>query len=242
MPALLKGVDKGTEKMGVKQFYQEMYGDQTREKPKSPYLYRKLSRFDLNRYELAYQLAPGGNSVLDMGCGDGELLLRLKNKYQEVWGVDVAKSRIDRIKTRIGNKSNVHVAIGDANQRLNFEDGFFDTITAISFLEHIFDPYHLIKECHRLLKKGGTLIVQVPNVAWLPNRLRLVVGKLPVTSNAPGWDGGHLHYFTRASLSKLFLDGGFTIVRITSGGIFAEPRRIWGSLLGPDIVIAGVKK
>ena len=84
---------------------------------------------------------------------------------------------------------------------------------------------------------------QVPNVAWLPKRIRLLVGKSPVTSAEPGLsDGGHLHYFTRASLKKLFLDEGFRVVRITSGGIFAKPRRIWSSLLGADIVMLGIKE
>lgn len=228
--------------MGVKEFYEAIYGDDSTRKMKLPFLYCKLRKFEVNRYELAYQVAPGGNSLLDMGCGDGELLLRLKDKYQEVWGVDIAKPRIGRIQKKIGSQSHIHVKVADTNQQLDFEDSSFDTITAISLLEHIFDPYHFIKECHRLLNKGGTLIVQVPNVAWLPNRMRLVMGKLPATSDALGWDGGHLHYFTRGSLKGLFLDGGFRVVRITSGGIFARPRRIWGSLLGADILIVGVKK
>lgn len=228
--------------MGVKEFYEAMYGDDSTRKMKLPFLYRKLRKFEVNRYELAYQVAPGGNSLLDMGCGDGELLLRLKDKYQEVWGVDVAKPRIERIQRKFGNESDIHVRVEDVNEQLGFKDGSFDTITVVAVLEHIFDPFHLIKECYRLLVKGGTLIVEVPNIGWLLNRIRLLMGKLPVTSNEVGWDGGHLHYFTRASLKRLFLDEGFKVMEITSGGIFARPRRIWGSLLGADILIVGVKK
>ena len=229
--------------MGVKEFYEEMYGDNRASKSKLPFLYRKLRRFEVNRYELAYQFAPGGDSLLDIGCGDGELLLRLKDKYQEVWGVDIAEPRINRIQRKFGNESDIHVRVEDVNEQLGFKDGSFDTITVVAVLEHIFDPFHLIKECYRLLVKGGTLIVEVPNVVWLHNRIRLLLGKSPVTSNAiEGWDGGHLHYFTRASLKRLFLDEGFKVMEITSGGIFARPRRIWGSLLGADILIVGVKK
>lgn len=229
--------------MSVKKFYEGMYGDNRAGQLKSlPFLYRKLRRFELDRYDLTCQFAPGGDSLLDIGCGDGELLFLLKDRYKELWGIDIAKPRIDRIKKKIGSESGIHVSVADANGQLDLKDSSFDTITAIAVLEHIFDPYHFIRDCHRLPKKGGTLMVQVPNIAWLPNRLRLAMGKLPVTSDAPGWDGGHLHYFTRASLKKLFSDEGFRVVRTTSGGIFARPRRIWGSLLGADILMVGIKE
>lgn len=229
--------------MDSKEFYETMYGNESVGKSKLPFLYRNLRRFELNRYDLTYQVAPGGDSLLDIGCGDGELLVRLRNKYKEIWGIDIAGPRIDRAQKKFANDPGIHVIVGNANQQLSFKDGSFDTITGLAILEHIFDPYYFIKECHRLLRKGGTLIVEVPNIAWLPNRTRLLLGKLPVTSSCiEGWDGGHLHYFTRASLKKLCQDEGFKVVKITNGGIAARPRRIWGSLLGADIVVIGVKE
>lgn len=228
--------------MGVREFYDEMYADSRIGGPRLPFIYRKLRRFETDRYELAYQYAPGGDSVLDIGCGDGTLLLMLKDKYREVWGVDIAEARINRIPKQAGNDTNIHVRVEDANRQLAFEDCIFDTITLAAVLEHIFDPFHLIKECHRLLRKGGTLIIEVPNVAWLPNRVSLLMGKLPVTSRQIGWDGGHLHYFTRSSLKKLLTDHGFKVKTITCGGIFARPRRIWGSLLGSNIFVVGIKE
>ncbi len=227
--------------MDSKTFYERMYGERTEPVPRLPFLYRKLRRFELNRYEMASRSAPGGDRALDIGCGDGDLMLRLKDKYQEVWGVDIAQSRIDRVKKKAESIPGLCAKVDDANGRLDFEDGYFDTITAVSLLEHVFDPYFFVSECHRLLRQGGTLIVQVPNVAWLLNRMRIFIGRLPVTSEETGWDGGHLHYFTRSSLKKLFISQGFAVTKVTSGGIFARVRRVWGSLLGPDILIAGKK-
>ena len=227
--------------MGVKKFYEKVYGDDRNDKPKLPFLYRKLRRFELNRYDLAFENIPGGEKHLDIGCGDGDLLFKLNSKYQEVWGIDITKSRIDRIKRKIESRDNIHVSVEDANQRLNFNDEHFDTIVASDVLEHLFDPYQFMSDCYRLLRYQGTLIVHVPNVAFLPNRLRLLLGKLPITSDEVGWDGGHLHYFTRTSLKRLFQDEGFEVVKITSGGIFAGVRKIWSSLLSGDILIVGVK-
>lgn len=228
--------------MRVGEFYDEMYADSRIGGPRLPFIYRKLRRFETDRYELAYQYAPGGDSVLDIGCGDGTLLLMLKDKYREVWGVDIAQPRISQIQKKVGNDTGIHARVEDANERLSFEDNSFDTITLVAMLEHIFDPFHLIKECHRLLRKGRTLIVEVPNVAWLPNRIGLLLGRLPVTSRQIGWDGGHLHYFTRSSLKKLLTDHGFKVKTITCGGILARPRRIWGSLLGSNIFVVGIKE
>jgi methionine biosynthesis protein MetW len=229
--------------MGVKDYYERQYGDESQVKLRLPFLYRKLRRFELNRNDLACQLALGGDSLLDIGCGDGELLLLLKDKYRQLYGIDIAKPRIDRIRKKCSNESNIHVILGDINRQLPFADGSFDTITVISVLEHIFDPYHLMKECYRLLREKGTLIVQVPNIAWFPYRIRALMGKVPEAPGAEGgeWDYEHLHYFTRTSLKKLFEREGFRVERITSGGIFAKPRRIWGSLLSGDIFMVGTK-
>ncbi len=225
--------------MDVKTFYEKMYCTPNKAAVRLPFLYRKLRRFEVNRYELAYQFAPSGEFLLDIGCGNGEVLLRLKNKYKQLWGVDILEPKIVQTGDDIPQ---IHICVADVNEPLVFTSGSFDTITIISVLEHIFDPYSLIRECHRLLRQGGTLIVQVPNIAWLPYRLQLFFGKLPVTSTNEGWDGGHLHYFTRDSLKKLFRSEGFKVMKITTGGIFARFRRIWGSLLGADILIVGVKK
>ncbi len=230
--------------MGIKEYYGKEYADDSTRKLRSPLLYRKLKRFLLTRYDLAYQVAPGGNSLLDIGCGDGELLLRLRNKYREVWGIDIAEPRINRIQKKFGNESNIHVRVEDINEKIGFEDGSFDTITVVSVLEHVFDPYHVMKECRRLLCVGGTLIVEVPNIAWLPYRIRLLMGKVPESPECEGteWDYAHLHSFTRTSLTNLFEKERFKVVRITCSGVFAPLRRVRVSLLDSDIFMMGIKQ
>ena len=228
--------------MDEKEFYNKMYGDNRTDKPKLPFFYRHLKKFELNRYDVACENVPGGENVIEIGCGDGDLLFRLNTKYKEVWGIDIAESRINRTKKKLRERDNINVRVEDINQHLDFKDGYFSTAITVAVLEHIFDPYHLISECNRLLHHKGTLIVQVPNVAYLPNRMRLLFGLLPVTSTETGWDGGHLHYFTRSTLKVLFEEEGFDVINITSSGIFARIRRILGSLLCGDILIVGIKK
>jgi methionine biosynthesis protein MetW len=203
----------------------------------------KLSqRFESDRYDLALRHAKGGERVMDIGCGEGDLLIQLNNSYNEVWGIDISELRIDRVRKKINQMDSIHVRQEDANMKLEFPDHYFDTIIVIAVLEHVFDPYEFIHECHRLLHPGGQLIIDVPNVAFFPNRLRLLVGLLPITSNQRGWDGGHLHYFTKSTLKKLIQDMGFEISTISHGGVFSNFRKIWGAFLCGDIFIVGIKK
>jgi len=197
----------------------------------------------LDRYELTEENLPGQGRWLDLGCGDGKYLPTMINKYDEVWGVDIVKNCgkkcIDSIATKTGGDSKIHFKVADINEPLDFTSGHFDCVTMIAVLEHLFDPLAIIRECYRLLHPGGTLIVYVPNVAYVTNRLRLAGGKLPVTSRGGGWDGGHLHYFTRSSLKQLLEKEGFNVMKITSGGPFRKIRNIRGSLLSSDIMIVG---
>lgn len=227
--------------MNPKEFYDLMYGDEFDERTpvtKTGTLHKILQRYSVNRYELIEENLPGQGRVLDLGCGDGELLFAMSNKYDEVWGVDVVQKRVDRITTKTGG-GKIHLKVADINERLDFTSNYFDCVTIVDVLEHLFDPFAIIGECYRLLQPGGTLLVHVPNVAFVMNRLRLAGGKLPVTSKASGWDGGHLHYFTRSSLKQLLEKEGFSVMKITAGGLFRKIRNIWGSLLSSDILIVG---
>lgn len=219
-----------------------MYGDEFAERtPATPTrgLHKILQRYTVDRYELTVENLPGQGKALDLGCGDGELLFAMSNTYDEVWGVDIVQKRLDRITSKTGGDGKIHLKVADINERLDFTSSYFDCVTIVDTLEHLFDPYTIIGECHRLLRPGGTLIVHVPNVAFVMNRLRAAGGTLPVTSKASGWDGGHLHYFTRSSLKQLLEKEGFSVIKITAGGLFGKIRNIWGSLLSGDILIVG---
>lgn len=230
--------------MNPKEFYDSMYGDQHTEQAPATHtriLGRLIQRYMIDRYELTEENLPGHGRVLDLGCGDGELLSAMSNRYDEVWGVDIVQKRIDRIKAKTGGDNKIHLKVADLSERLDFADDYFDCVAVVAVLEHLFDPYSILQECYRILRPGGTLIVLVPNIAYVLNRIRLLAGRLPITSRASGWDGGHLHYFTRSSLKQLLQGGGFNVVKITAGQPFGF-LRVWGSLLCGDILIIGEKK
>ena len=193
-----------------------------------------------------------GESFMDIGCGTGTLLYQAKRYYSNVYGLDIAISKV--LKSQNGQFKLLEVDVDKTG--LPFEDNFFDTISALDVIEHVFDPVFLLEETYRVLKKGGQVIYTTPNVRALRHLFALVFkGKFPGTSNEKiGYDGGHLHYLTNRDLKELFKRTGFTEVRstglMTPDGRFAPLKRLLRKglnrslikeFLSPGIVIKAKK-
>jgi methionine biosynthesis protein MetW len=222
-----------------KKFYDEAYGGKSPEvrQPKIiSYLYKKLKRYEINREITAYNLIPTGQRFLDVGCGEGDLVLKVKSKFDEVWGIDISSVRIEKAKGKLHScreESRIHFIQGDVDDGLPFEDNFFDVVTCIAVLEHVVHPPTVVREIYRVLKPHGILILEVPNFAWLPYRFQLLFGQLPLT----GMPWAHLHNFTLSSLKELLENACFKITYISCSGIFANIRRRWLTVLASDIVV-----
>lgn len=208
------------------------------------FLYRKLARFEVNRSQVVHSLLPSGKKrLLDVGCGEGDFILNSKAKFREYYGVDVSSLRIEHAEERSKEMGdNIYFYHCDVDKGLPFDNSFFDVVTCIAVLEHVFNPPNVLDEIRRVLKPGGTFIVQVPNIAWLPYRIQLLFGKLPKTGGVYlGADWEHLHNFTKNSLLLLLRQKGFKIEKISCSGIFAKHRKYWLSLLSGDLIVMTVK-
>ena len=210
-------------------------------------LYLILRKFETYRDNVAYRFIPQGGNLIDIGCGNGNLVFKSLSKTKLSIGIDVGRPRlaiaINKAKSLSRNKRNrVKFLVLDVDNRLPYKNNFFDTVTMIAVLEHLFDPYSVLNECKRILKKNGSIIIQVPNLGFFPRRFDVLLGRLPVTSeDEAGWDGGHLHYFTVSTLKELLTSSGFTIKTVTCSGLFAYLRSWWVELLGGDIIVHAVK-
>ena len=181
-----------------------------------------------------------------MGCGDGSLLaLARASKFNEVHGLDVAEPVVERARRTceriLGNLNGVTIQRADLDEPLPYANGYFDAVTAIAVIEHIFDPYFTVREISRLVRAGGQLVMEVPNLVWLPRRLDVLLGRLPVTGDEEGWDGGHLHYFTFAAVRSLLTEFRFSIQYMGSTGIFPRVRNVYPTLLGGNVFVIAQK-
>jgi methionine biosynthesis protein MetW len=204
------------------------------------FLDRLFNPLENPRQEVAIRLLKPGTRLLDIGCWDGRLmeLIRQTNLYQDLYGIDIINEAIENVKLKGFNAQLVDLN----NEPLPFPDDYFDTVVLLAVLEHIFDPYSVIKEINRVLRPGGLLIIDVPNVASFSNRTRILFGRIPVTSGDPGWDGGHLHYFTKSALDEFLQRSGFYVISRKSTGGHPSLREWWLSLLAGELIYSCSKR
>jgi SAM-dependent methyltransferase len=205
-----------------------------------PVHYRLLRRFEVTREEVAAALLTGGDALLDVGCGDGEVIARVADRYSAIVGADISPAVVREAARQRGAVARWIVL--DASRTLPFSDGSFSAIVSLSTLQYLFDPSAFLREARRLLRPGGRLLVETPNMAYFPQRLRLLAGRPIRTSYwKHGIDGGNLHYFTVDSLRDLVAAEGFEPIAVTGSGVFA-PLRTWRvSLLCGNVFIAATR-
>ncbi|MBD1889378.1 class I SAM-dependent methyltransferase [Coleofasciculus sp. FACHB-SPT9] len=171
-------------------------------------------RFPRHRNEALVSLAGSGHRVLEIGCGGGNVLYNLKNRFDELYGLEISPIRAEKVKKELmrnGLKDNI--LVGNIEDKLEFSEGFFDVIVWADVIEHVVDLWSAMAEIKRLLATNGRLVTCTPNIAELRRRLLLLIGRFPSTGGTDEglnvkpkdlFDGGHLHYFTFSSLAKLY--------------------------------------
>jgi SAM-dependent methyltransferase len=125
-------------------------------------LYRRLETFDWNykenkwEHEAALPHIRAGQTVLDVGCGEGNFLAKAREKGAIASGIELNKKA-----AKIANDKGiqVHEELLHSHQFT----GFYDVVTSFQVLEHVADPVSFVQECVRVLRPGGTLVIGVPN-------------------------------------------------------------------------------
>ena len=210
-----------------------------------PDWYKLFLPFSPTREKVAFSFAKNlSGQLLDIGCGEGDLIINLSGYYKELDGVDMLDTRIKRGRKNIAGKNlnNIFLMVRNIEDGLQFSSRSFDVVICLSVIEYTFDPYFSVQEIAGVLKNGGTLILSVPNTGFVFERVKLLLGKLPNVANAPGWQGGRLHNFTQSSLSELLCEEGFEITNIVGSGFLNRLRSFWPSLLCGDLIFVCKKR
>ena len=120
-----------------------------------------------------------GKRVLDIGCGVGAFVRRLRDFSPEVYGVDIDAERVAEGTTVVPNLA---LAVGE---HLPFADGTFDVVLLHEVLEHVTDDQATLGEARRVLGPGGRVVVFCPNRLYPFETHGIFVGKRYVFGNVP---------------------------------------------------------
>jgi len=127
-------------------------------------------------------------SVLDLSCGEGELLTRLAAQGCRVHGTHFRNDDyIVRDRERLAT---LPITTGvDLQAPLPFEDASFDVVVMTEVLEHLESYISVIHECGRVVRPGGYLLFTTPNIGRLHSRMQfLLTGKHKLIQRRVGWD------------------------------------------------------
>ena len=151
----------------------------------------------------------GVKTVLDIGCGNGGFLARVAQAGWSVFGVEPDDEAVERCRAK-----GLNVVVGGVEKLAKFSTGTFDWVTLSHVIEHVHDPRTLLQEALRILKPGGILWLETPNIQSEGHRKYEVY-----------WRGlevpRHLVIFNRLSLRQLLEQCGFTAIRWRGHGLVA---------------------
>jgi len=152
----------------------------------------KLKSFIWNRKKIEEYIS--GGKILDVGCGHGFFLETLSSNW-EGYGIDPSVSSVE-----IAKKKGCNVVAGVLDET-QFPPEFFDCITFIHVLEHTSNPKKFLEKSNKLLRMGGIIYIEIPDIdsalARLFKRNWWYIMRF------------HTYYFTKNTLGILLKDTGY---------------------------------
>ena len=177
-----------------------------------------------------------GTKVLDLGCGNGEILSELKKtKKITGLGVEIEENNIEQCLLK-----NINVIEQNIDDGLiNFSNNSFDVVILSQTIQVLKNPNTALEEITRI---GKTCIVTIPNFGHWRSRISLLIsGKMPVTNPLPdSWYGtSNIHLCTLKDFENLCNDLSISIeerVTINSGNKNKWYLNIWPNLFSASAI------
>lgn len=159
--------------------------------------------------------------VLDIGAGHGDdlLIARKFNNNAQLHGIEVYPPYAEELRQ---TGITVH-SLNIETDRLPFTNEALDVVIANQIMEHVKEIFWLLHEISRTLRIGGSLILGVPNLASLHNRLMLLFGEQPSTIQN---NSAHVRGYTKKDLFRLLnscFPGGYKLQLFGGSNFYPLP-------------------
>jgi ubiquinone/menaquinone biosynthesis C-methylase UbiE len=171
-----------------------------------------------------------GKRILEVGAGSGRDGIFMAGRGASVVSLDYSPDSLQMISAQVSEKDDVSVCCGDAFA-LPFPEGTFDLVFHQGLLEHFRNPGDMIREHHRVLKKGGYILVDVPQ------RYHYYTPLKHIFIAAGKWFAGWETEFSPGELERLLEENSYEVVR-TYGEYLNPP--IWFRILRKGLIPFGM--
>ncbi|MEO6324791.1 MAG: class I SAM-dependent methyltransferase [Thermoanaerobaculia bacterium] len=143
--------------------------------------------------------------IFEIGCGNGASAHMLSTLGYEVAGIDASVSGI-----RVANRAypDLRLEVASAYDDLAARYGTYDAVLSLEVIEHLYAPRSFVRSFRGLLEPGGLGIISTPYHGYLKN-LALAAANRFDRHLDPLWDGGHIKFWSRPSLSRLLKEFDF---------------------------------
>jgi 2-polyprenyl-3-methyl-5-hydroxy-6-metoxy-1,4-benzoquinol methylase len=183
-------------------------------------------------------LVGSNKKVLDVGCSEGFLADCSAGNKNVFYGIDCDKSALQIAKSKYHK---IFEADLNAVGQLPELPADFDIVVFADILEHLRDPSVVLKHfINTSLKKGGTVLISLPNVAHYSVRASLLFGGFVYTDSGI-LDKGHLHLYTLLTAKRFVESAGLKVRSVHfSSNIFGPLIRILpmlGPILGFNLIL-----
>lgn len=200
----------------LEDYYAQKYYQQEKSTYQKIYSEDELKYFHNKNLQKYYELSrfldsKENPSLLDIGCGEGFTLKFFKELGWEITGLDFSDSGLMQHNPDLTE----FIITGDIYKNIQeLKNDAYDVIWLDNVLEHVIDPKGLLETCRGLCKKGGIMVVEVPNDFSL---LQLKAKELSFIDN-DFWVAlpDHLSYFNLEGLNALALDTGWYFISAMS--------------------------
>lgn len=170
------------------------------------------------------RLLPHGSSIVDVGCGSGEVGLAIAGQGFAVVGFDFSPAAVQAARV-----NGLDAREADLDDRgIPLEDGSMDAVYAGDVVEHVFDPAFLHREFTRVLRPGGYAFVSVPHDANAVAAYRALRMDSPQRTTYERLGQCKHHSFISVPLMKHFaVAAGLSLERLVLLGRAWGPLRVW---------------
>jgi 2-polyprenyl-3-methyl-5-hydroxy-6-metoxy-1,4-benzoquinol methylase len=181
------------------------------------YSSKERAYFSHARSEIFPLLPRNFSKIFEIGCGGGATLRALQQHHalSFVGGIDIDRQSIEDLRPHIDL-----ALLGNIEQmQLPKEVNNIDVMLCLDILEHLVDPWSVVKQLHGRLSKNGVIIASIPNVRYLRTSLPLLLEGKWELEDAGILDRSHLRFFVKDTAIQLMTCSGLQLQHVEPTGL-----------------------